>query len=303
MVECFCSKDRPDRPQCSPPNGCANRGLLDAVGGGDILEVMDGSVGRRSGWVLLFGVVVATVWGLVALPSDSAPSLASESNSAPFEEGFPIKAASDSHTPEVVRTVAEQKVPTGGVPPSPVVASKLAAIPIRGVHSFFFSAEAWDQRRILSSKLFNPLGTNSDSELVEELEALVGRARGLVEPMTKELFRASTSELRQLALAGVAREGAPPRVSTIKVNGKETVEISLSRPEKADVQIGVGVGKTFVAAWEELPQTKPMRVGLALTIMEQLVGLTRLLESHKRLTPEESNRIVFTAVEVATSYQ
>jgi hypothetical protein len=196
---------------------------------------------------------------------------------------------------------SEAKPPEPG-PAAGVEDQGQAPVPVRGVRSFFFSAEAWESSRILACKTFNPRGIKPDPAADSQIRLFVGNANRLIGPMTTDMVDASTKELVELAVTGRAREDEAPSITRSTVDGAEVIEIPLSRPKKGDMQVFLGKGKTHVARWGELPRTNQARASLALTIMEHLVGLARLLEWHAVLTQEEASRIVFTAVEMGFTY-
>jgi hypothetical protein len=171
------------------------------------------------------------------------------------------------------------------------------------VRAFFFSAGAWDYDAVLTSGTFNPRAVAPSETAAQQIRSFVDEARRLVLPLISGMLSASTNELVESAAIGTARRGPPPVVRTETVDGVEVLELSMSRPSSGDVQVAIGTSQTFVATWRELPRTGKARNDLAMTIMEKLIHMTHILETHKILDTEQTNAIVFEAVDVGSSFQ
>lgn len=172
-----------------------------------------------------------------------------------------------------------------------------------GVRSFFFNLNAWEVDRVLASRTFNPRGSRLGEAAHSEVLSYCSRALQLIGPMKREMSSASLTELHRLASAGRAREGPRPTITKSAVDGAEVLDLSLTRPDVGDLQVGDGKsGRSYVATWAELPQTKQQRADVALTIMEHVIGLARLVQKHEMLTANEVDLAVSTVVETAYQY-
>lgn len=250
-------------------------------------------------------VTVAMLVVAVAMHGGRPPAVPSSNEttteSAATAEVTVVEGISRSPAPQA----SEEILPTAEDPSraAPRTQQPLGNYSAEGVRSFFFNLNAWDADRIIASRTFNPRGLRLGEAAHSEVSRYCRRALELIGPMSSAMSSASLSELRQLASAGRAREGPGPTIAKSTVDGAEVLELTLTRPDVGVLQFGDGKsGRSYVATWAEVPQTKQMRTDLALTVMEHVVDLARLVQKHELLTANEADLAVSTVVETAYKY-